>query len=94
MGWPAHLPLVRGGGVTETMVELAKTRAEMANSRLEKNMAEMKRSQAELAMAQAEFSRSMADMDYYQVNLPKSYVQDEIRSPLQETMTNLEANMA
>ena len=57
-------------------------------------MAEMKRSQVELAMAQAKFSTSMANMDYSQVNLPRFHVQDEIRSPLQETMTNLEANMA
>ena len=36
----------------------------------------------------------MANMDYSQVGLPRFHVQDEIRSPLQETMTNLEANMA
>ena len=36
----------------------------------------------------------MADMIYSQVGLPRFHVQDEIRSPLQETMTNLEANMA
>ena len=36
----------------------------------------------------------MADMDYSQVGLPRPHVQDEIRLPLQETMTNLEANMA
>ena len=45
-------------------------------------------------MAQAAFSRSMAYMDYSQVGLPRSHVQDEIRSPLQETMKNLEAIMA
>ena len=83
------------------MVEMAKLRDEMedsiiqmANSRLEQNMAEMKRSQAELAMAQDEFSRLMVDMDYSQVGLPRFHVQDEIRAPLQETMTNLEANIA
>ena len=35
----------------------------------------------------------MVDMNYSQVGLPRSHVQDEIRLPLQETMTNLEANM-
>ena len=44
------------------------------------------RSVTELAMAQAEFSRSMADMDYSQVGLPRFHVQDEIRSPSQETI--------
>ena len=36
----------------------------------------------------------MVDMDYSQVGLPRFHVQDEIRSPLQETIENLEANMA
>ena len=54
----------------------------------------MKKSQAELVVAQVAFSRSMVDMEYYQVGFPRSHVQDEIRSPLQVTMTNLEANMA
>ena len=35
----------------------------------------------------------MVDMNYSQVGLPRSHVQDEIRLPLQETMTNLEVNM-
>ena len=56
-------------------------------------MAEMKRSQAEFARALAEFLRSMADMDYSQVDFPRFHVQDDIKPPLQETMTNLEANM-
>ena len=94
-------PQVQRSRSEETMGEMSKLRDEMedsriqmANSRLEQNMAEMKRSQVELAMAQAELSRSMADMDYSQVSLPRPHVQDEIRSPLQETMTNLEENMA
>ena len=45
-------------------------------------------------MAQTEFSRSMADMDYSHVGFPRFHVQDEIRSYLQGTMTNLETNMA
>ena len=57
-------------------------------------MTEMKRSQAELAMAQSAFSRSMVDMDHSQVGFLSSHFQYEIRLPLQETMTNLEANMA
>ena len=61
--------------------EMEDSRIQMANSRLEQNMAEMKKSQAELAMAQVEFSRSMANMDYYQVGLPRFHVQDEIRLP-------------
>ena len=83
------------------MAEMAKLRGKMEDSRIEKanlgleqNMAEMKRIQAEIAMAQDEFSRSMDNVDYSQVSLPRPHVQDEIRSPLQETMTNLEANMA
>ena len=87
-------PQVQRSSCEETMAELAKIRAEMANSRLEQDMVEKKRNQAELAMAQAAFSRSMADLDYSQVGLPRSHGQDEIRSPLQETMTNLEENMA
>ena len=73
--------------------EMENSRVQMVNSKLEQNLAEMQRSQAELVMAQAEFSRSMADMDYSHVGLPRFHVQDEIRSPLQETMTNLEATM-
>ena len=84
-----HSPHVQRSSLEEIMAELAKTRAKIANSRLEKNMAEMKRSQAELAMAQVAFSRSMPNMDYSQVSLPRSHVEDKIRSPLQETMTNL-----
>ena len=94
-------PQVQRSSLEETMAKMAKlrdemenSRIEMDNSRLEQNMVEMKRSQAELAMAQAEFSRSMADMDYSQVCLPRFLVQYEIRSPSQETMANLEANMA
>ena len=74
--------------------EMEDSRIQMANLRLEQNMAEMKRIKAELAMAQDEFSRSMAYMDYSQVGWPRFHVQDEIRSPLQESMENLEANMA
>ena len=45
-------------------------------------------------MAQFKFSRSMVDMDHSQVDFPRFHVQDEIRLPSQETMANLEANMA
>ena len=93
-------PQVQRSSLEETMAEMAKLKDEMedsriqiANSGLEQNMAKMKRSQVELAMAQDKFSRSMVDMDYSQVGLPRPHVQDEIRSPLQDTMTNLEANM-
>ena len=57
-------------------------------------MAELKRGQPELAMAQAEISRIMADMDYSQVVLLRFHVQDKIRSPRQEKMSNLEVVMA
>ena len=94
-------PQVQRSSLEETMAEMAKLRDEMedsriqmANSRLHQNMDKMKRSQVELAMAQAKFSRSMANMDYSQVGLPRFHVQDKIRSPSQETMTNLEANMS
>ena len=49
---------------------------------------------AKMKRIQDEFSRSMVDMDYCQVGLPRFQVQDEIRSPLQETIENLEADMA
>ena len=65
--------------------EIEDSRFQMANSRLEQNMAKMKRSQVELAMAKIEFSRSMADVDYSQFGLSRFFVQDEIRSRLQET---------
>ena len=57
-------------------------------------MAKLERIQVELAMAQVEFSRSRAEMDYYQVELPKFLEQNEIIQPPNGRMAKLEATMA
>ena len=48
-------------------------RVQRAKSSLEETMVELRRSQAKISMVQAENKISMADMDYFQVGLPRFY---------------------
>ena len=57
------------------------SRAQMANSSLKKTMSELRRDQPDLAKAQAKSERSMADMDNFQVGLPRFYVQNKMSQP-------------
>ena len=50
-------------------------------SSLEETMAELRRAQAKFAMAQAESKSSMADMDNFQVGLPRFHAQNEMSPP-------------
>ena len=92
-----HSPQVQRSSLEETIAELAKARSEIENSRaqmakssVEETMAELRRSQVEFSMAQAESEISMADLDYVQNGLVRFHALNEISSPPQEKMTNLE----
>ena len=67
---------------------------QVQRSSLEEAMDELRRTQAESTMAQPEFLRLMAEMDHFQVGLPRLLDTNEISQPPYERMTKLEAAMA
>ena len=66
----------------------------MAKESLEKTMAKVRRSQADLAMVQVKNEILMIEIDYFQVGLPRFYVQNEMSQLPKKEMSNLEANIA
>ena len=76
--------------LAKARVEMENSQAQMAKSILEKTMVEFRRSQAEMAMVQAENERLMVELDYVHKGLPRVHAQNEISTPPQEKMTNLE----